>query len=106
MPFTNDSVSLELRLDTPADQTSGTYDLTVLGTSPSQNVSLPLQVSLGKELPAKLELKPKLPSLKGTIKASFDYEFTVKNTSGKNLLINLAAQTPPTPNTPSIVICS
>jgi uncharacterized membrane protein len=95
MPFTNDSVSLELRLDTPADQTSGTYDLTVVGTSPSQSVSLPLQVSLGKELPAKLELKPKLPSLKGTIKASFDYEFTVKNTSGKNLLINLAAQTPP-----------
>jgi uncharacterized membrane protein len=94
MPFTNESVSLELRLDTPPHVTSGTYDLTVQATGQSQSASLPLQVSLGKELPAKLELKPKLPSLKGTVKASFDYEFTVKNASGKNLLVNLAAHAP------------
>lgn len=95
MPFTNESVSLELRLDVPADQTSGTYNLIVEAKGASQSASLPLQVSLGQELPAKLELKPKLPSLKGTTKANFDYEFTVKNASGKNLLVNLAAQTPP-----------
>ena len=94
MPFTNGSVNLELRLDTPADQTSGSYDLTVQATGSSQTASLPLQVSLGQALPAKLELKPKLPSLKGAVKASFDYEFSVKNASGKNLLINLAAHAP------------
>jgi uncharacterized membrane protein len=95
MPFTNESVGLELRLDVPADQTSGTYNLTVEAKGASQSASLPLQVSLGQELPAKLELKPKLPSLKGTTKANFDYEFSVKNASGKNLLVNLSAQTPP-----------
>lgn len=96
MPFTNDSVSLELRLDVPAKQaSSGTYDLVVHAKGKNQSATLPLQVSLGKGLPAQLELKPKLPSLKGTIKASFDYEFTVKNASGRNLLVNLAAQTPP-----------
>ena len=95
MPFTNGSVNLELRLDPPASQSAGSYDLTVQAKGSSQSTSLPLRVSLGQELPAKLELKPKLPSLKGTVKASFDYEFSVKNASGKNLLVNLAAQTPP-----------
>ena len=95
MPFTNDSVSLELRLDIPNTQTTGTFNLGVQARSGATSASLPLQVTLGQELPAKLSLKPKLPSLKGTVRASFDYEFSVKNDSGKNILVNLAAQTPP-----------
>ncbi|MGE5537521.1 MAG: NEW3 domain-containing protein [Gemmatimonas sp.] len=95
MPFTNDMVSLELRLDIPREQTSGTYNLTVQARGANASATLPLQVTLGQELPAKLTLKPKLPSLKGTVKASFDYEFTVKNDSGKAVLVNLSAQTPP-----------
>ena len=95
MPFTNDSVSLELRLDIPSEQTSGTFNLGVQARGNSTSATLPIQVTLGSELPAKLTLKPKLPSLKGTVRASFDYEFSVKNDSGKNVLVNLAAQTPP-----------
>jgi uncharacterized membrane protein len=95
MPFTNDMVSLELRLDIPREQTSGSFNLAVVARGASTNATLPLQVTLGQELPAKLSLKPKLPSLKGTVKASFDYEFSVKNDSGKPLLVNLGAQTPP-----------
>ena len=94
MPFTNDSVSLELRLDIPNTQTTGTFNLGVQARSGATSASLPLQVTLGQELPAKLSLKPKLPSLKGTVRASFDYEFSVKNDSGKNILVSLAAQTP------------
>jgi uncharacterized membrane protein len=95
MPFTNDSVSLELRLDIPADQKSGTFSLGVQARGSNASATLPIQVTLGQELPAKLTLKPKLPSLKGTVRASFDYEFSVKNDSGKNLLINLGAEAPP-----------
>jgi uncharacterized membrane protein len=95
MPFTNDSVSLELRLDVPAEQKSGTFSLGVLAHGSNASASLPIQVTLGHELPAKLTLKPKLPSLKGTVRASFDYEFSVKNDSGKNLLVNLGAEAPP-----------
>jgi uncharacterized membrane protein len=95
MPFTNDSVSLELRLDIPREQTSGTFNLGVQARGGSASATLPIQVTLGHELPAKLTLKPKLPSLKGTVRASFDYEFSVKNDSAKNVLVNLAAQTPP-----------
>jgi uncharacterized membrane protein len=94
MPFTNDSVSLELRLDIPA-QTSGTFNLGVQARGSTASASLPIQVTLGDALPAKLSLKPKLPSLKGTVRASFDYEFSVKNDSGKSVLVNLAAQAPP-----------
>ncbi|HEY4136799.1 MAG TPA: NEW3 domain-containing protein [Alphaproteobacteria bacterium] len=94
MPFTNQSVGIELRIDVPPGQTSGTYNLVVQAKGAAQSASLPLQVSLGKELPPKLDLTPKLPSLRGTVKASFDYDFTVKNTSGRNLVINLSAQTP------------
>jgi uncharacterized membrane protein len=95
MPFTNDMVSLELRLDIPREQTSGSYSLAVQARGANASATLPLQVTLGQELPAKLSLKPKLPSLKGTVKASFDYEFSVKNDSGKAVLVNLSAQTPP-----------
>lgn len=95
MPFTNDSVSLELRLDIPSSQTSGTFSLGVQARGNSASATLPLQVTLGNDLPAKLTLKPKLPSLKGTVRASFDYEFSVKNDSAKNVLVALAAETPP-----------
>jgi uncharacterized membrane protein len=95
MPFTNDSVSLELRLDIPKDQTSGTFNLGVQARGNTASANLPLQVTLGQELPASLTLTPKLPSIKGTVKASFDFDFTLKNASGKNLTFNLGAEAPP-----------
>jgi len=95
MPATNDSVSLELRLTVPADETGGPRTITVDAKGKDVAASLPIEVSLGQELPAKLELKPKLPSLRGTVKSSFDFEFSVKNDSGKNQTVSLASRTPP-----------
>jgi uncharacterized membrane protein len=45
-------------------------------------------------LPAKLTLTPQLPSLRGTPKSSFDYTIAVKNDSGRNLTVSLAANAP------------
>lgn len=95
MPFTDNSVTFELRLDIPRDQAAGTYKLTVRAQGADAKAELPLQVTLGAELPAKLELQPKLPSLRGSPSSSFDYEFTLKNDSGRNLLVSLAADVPP-----------
>jgi uncharacterized membrane protein len=95
MPATNDSVSLELRLTVPAEQAAGTRTITVEAKGKDINASLPLDVMLGVGQPAKLELKPKLPSLRGTVKSSFDFEFSVKNDSGKNATVSLAGRTPP-----------
>jgi uncharacterized membrane protein len=95
MPATNGSVSLQLRLDVPASAAIGTQTLTVHAEGQGTKISLPVAVTLAKDLPAKLSLEPKLPSLRGSAKTSFEYQVSIKNDSGKNLLVSLAAQAPP-----------
>ena len=81
MPATDQSVSLQLRLDVPADADLSTKTLTVKADGEGNNLTLPITVSLAKELPAKLALTPQLPSLRGTPKSSFDYTIAIKNDS-------------------------
>jgi uncharacterized membrane protein len=95
MPATDQSVSLQLRLDVPADAATASKTLTVKADGQGNNVSLPITVNLAKELPAKLTLTPQLPALRGTPKSSFDYTVSVKNDSGRNLTVSLAAMAPP-----------
>jgi uncharacterized membrane protein len=95
MPATDQSVSLQLRLDVPADADGASKTLTVKADGQGNNVSLPITVNLAKELPAKLTLTPQLPALRGTPKSSFDYTVSIKNDSGRNLTISLAAAAPP-----------
>jgi uncharacterized membrane protein len=94
MPATNSSVGLQLRLDVPAKADIGTHTLSIHAEGEGNVVSLPISVSLAKDLPAKLSLEPKLPSLRGSARSSFEYQVTIKNDSGKTLLVSLAAQGP------------
>jgi uncharacterized membrane protein len=94
MPATDDSVSLDLRLDVPKDAKIGTHILTVSADGSNTHITLPVAVTLAKELPAKLSLNPQLPELRGSTRSSFDYTFTIKNDSGKKLLVSLAAEAP------------
>jgi len=95
MVATNDSTSLQLRLDVPQNAPTGTtVNLTVAAKGTSVEKTLPIAVSLAKDLPAKLALEPELPSLRGTSKSSFEYQLKIKNDSGRNLVIALAAQAP------------
>lgn len=94
MPSTDDSVSLDLRLDVPKDAKIGTQTLTVSADGGTSHVSLPVAVTLAKELPAKLTLTPQLPELRGSTRSSFEYTLTIKNDSGKNELVSLAADAP------------
>jgi len=94
MPATDDSVSLDLRLDVPKDAKIGTQTLTVSAQGSGSQVSLPVNVTLAKELPAKLTVQPQLPELRGSTTSSFEYTLTVKNDSGKKLLVSLAADAP------------
>lgn len=91
MPLTNQSVSLQLRLDVPANAAMGTQTVTVTAGS----ASLPIAITLAKDLPAKLTVEPQLPSLRGTSKSSFEYQLNIKNDSGRNLVVSFAAQAPP-----------
>lgn len=94
MPGTNSSVDLELRLQVPASAAKHPETLTVDADGGGQHLSLPIDVALADQLPAKLTLKSKLPELKGSTQSSFNYDFTVKNESGKDMLVSLAAKTP------------
>jgi uncharacterized membrane protein len=94
MAATNGSASLQLRLDVPASAPMGTQTLTITAKGQSTDVSLPVAVTLAKDLPAKLSLQPQLPELRGTAKSSFEYQVSVKNDSGKRLVVALAADAP------------
>ena len=94
MPATNASVSLELRLDVPKSAAVGTQTLTINATGGTTKAELPIEVTLAKDLPAKLTLTPQLPELRGTSKSSFEYQLGIKNDSGKKLTVSLSAQAP------------
>ncbi len=93
LPATNASVSFELRLDIPKDAAMGTTNLTVTAKG-ANSVTLPVAVTLVKDLPAKLTLTPALPELRGTSRSTFEYQLTIKNESGKRIVANLAATAP------------
>jgi uncharacterized membrane protein len=94
MPTTDESVSLDLRLDVPKNAQIGTHTLTVSAQGAASQTSLPVNVTLTKELPAKLSVQPQLPELRGSSRSSFEYTLTVKNDSGKKLLVSLTADAP------------
>jgi uncharacterized membrane protein len=94
LPATNASVSFELRLDIPKDAAMGTTNLTVTAKG-ANSVTLPVAVTLVKDLPAKLTLTPALPELRGNSRSTFEYQLTIKNESGKRIVANLAATAPP-----------
>jgi uncharacterized membrane protein len=94
MPAPIASVSLQLRLEVPQSAEGGTQTLTVSAEGQGASVKLPVAVSLAKELPAKLSVEPKLPALRGSARSSFEYQITIKNDSGRNLLASFAAQAP------------
>ncbi len=95
MPATDASVSLDLRLDIPADASAAAAQtLTINAQGQGSNVSLPVAVTLAKELPAKLKVDTALPALRGTSKSSFEYQLTIKNDAGRNLLVSFAATAP------------
>jgi uncharacterized repeat protein (TIGR01451 family) len=94
MPGTNESVSLQLRVDVPKDAKPGSQTVTVRAKGVAQSIDLPLTLTIASETPAKLTIKTKLPSLMGTPKSSFDYTLSISNDSGKDLTVALSAQAP------------
>lgn len=95
MPAPDASVALQLRLDVPANADLSEQTLTVKAEGQGSQATLPLNVALAKELPAKLTVTSKLPSLRGSPKSNFEYTLNIKNDSGRNLVASFAAEAPP-----------
>jgi uncharacterized membrane protein len=94
MVATNDSTTLQLRLDVPEKAAMGTQNLTVVAKGTTTELTLPVTVTLAKDLPAKLSIKAQLPSLRGNAKSNFEFQMDVKNDSGRNLVVAFGAQAP------------
>src|SRR5215469_11388437 len=86
--------SLQLRLEPPAGVGQGDYHFTVAAKAANQDLKLPLTVTVGQEVPAKLKLTTNFPDLRGTATTSFKYRLTVTNDSGRDATINLSADAP------------
>src|SRR5262245_4089734 len=94
-PATNASVSFELRIDVPKDAPVGNTNLTLSAKgATSEAASLPIEVRLATDLPAKLSVSPQLPELRGTSKSTFEFQLSIKNESGKKVVVGLASTVP------------
>ena len=94
MPGANQDVSLTLRVDVPKDAPPGSQKIVLSAKGATTQTDLPLTLTVGSEAPAKLSLKSRLPSLRGTPRSAFEYTVTVGNDSGKDLTVALSAQGP------------
>jgi uncharacterized membrane protein len=94
MPAPDGSVPLQLRLEVPRTSDLNKQTLTIKAEGQGTQATLPLDIALAKELPAKLTISSKLPSLRGSPKSNFEYALTIKNDSGRNLTASFAADAP------------
>lgn len=94
MPAPDASVALQLRLDIPANANLNEQTLTIKAAGQDNQATLPVNVALAKELPAKLTVDSKLPELRGSPKSNFEYTLTIKNDSGRNLTASFTADAP------------
>jgi uncharacterized membrane protein len=85
---------LQLRLVPPAGVARGDYHFTVEAKNAEHDVKLPITLTVGEELPAKLNMTTNFPALRGTATTSFKYRVTVTNDSGRDATINLSADAP------------
>jgi uncharacterized membrane protein len=85
---------LQLRLEPPTEAGPGDYHFLVQAQGEGSTLKLPIAVTIGKELPAKLKLTTNFPALRGTATTSFKYKVNVTNDSGRDSTINFSADAP------------
>jgi uncharacterized membrane protein len=85
---------LQLRLAPPAKAGPGDYRFLVEAKSRTSDLKLPLVLTIGKELPAKLKLSTEFPALRGTSTTSYKFKIKLVNDSGRDATIDLSANAP------------
>jgi len=86
--------SLQLRLEPPSSAGPGDYHFTVEAKGGTTDLKLPLTVTVGKEVPAKLKMTTDFPALRGSAVTAFKYKVSVTNDSGRDATINFGADAP------------
>jgi uncharacterized membrane protein len=91
---TDSEERLQLRLEPPAGAGPGDYRFLVVARGDGGELRLPISLTIGQELPAKLKLSTNFPALRGTSTTSFKFTVKVANDSGRDATINFAADAP------------
>jgi uncharacterized membrane protein len=86
--------ALQLRLEPPPGAGPGDYHFLVAARGEAGELKLPITLTIGQELPAKLKLSTNFPALRGTAATSFKFTVKVANDSGRDATINLTADAP------------
>jgi uncharacterized membrane protein len=86
--------ALQLRLEPPPGGGPGDYHFLVAARGEAGELKLPITLTIGQELPAKLKLSTNFPALRGTAATSFKFTVKVANDSGRDATINLTADAP------------
>lgn len=90
----NSSGTVDVRLDPPKDEKSGTYNFMVLAQSGTGKAELPITLTVQEQVPASLSFTTDLPTIKGSPSTTFRYNTTLKNNGDQELTVNLTSDTP------------
>jgi len=90
----NSSGTVDLHLDPPENEESGTFNFMVDAQSELGKVELPITLTVQEKVPASLSLTTDLPTIKGSPSTTFRYNTTLKNTGDQDLTVNLTADAP------------
>ena len=90
----NSKSSLDLKIKVPADAKAGQHSLLVKAAAPERTYELPLTLTVEPQSEAALTAEPKLPTLRGTPRSTFDFRITARNDSADSMLVTLSALAP------------
>jgi len=90
----NGKTSLDLKIKLPSDAQPGQQSLVVKAQTADRTFELPLTLTVQPETEEALTAEPKLPTLRGTSRSTFDFRVSAKNDSAETMLVTLSAQAP------------
>jgi len=92
----NNNATFDLRIEPPADVKAGEYQMLAVATGVSQEVTLPIALTLKEKTtnPAGLSFNVDLPTLRGSPSTTFRYNVTLKNESTEEVPVSLLAEAP------------
>lgn len=91
---TDDSVSVNFKLEPPENVAAGTYRFVVVARGENAQAELPLELTVEEKLPPRLKFDVELPTLRGSPNTTFRYRATLENEGDEELLVNLDAEAP------------
>jgi uncharacterized membrane protein len=86
-------VTVEWKLEPPADVESGKYEITAFAQSEAASAELTVTLTVMEKVPPRLTFSAELPTLNGTPSTTFRYNASLKNEGDEELSVTLQAET-------------